>query len=59
VQTQVVDHGGYAGDVVVAAADEADQSLPGVLAQDTDAGEGRGTLLEVGVGISPLLVEGR
>jgi hypothetical protein len=58
VQAQIVNHGGYAEDIVVAAADEADQRFPGVLAQDADASEGRGALLEVGVGGGPLLVEG-
>ena len=59
VQAQVVNHGGYADNVVVAAANEADQSLPSVLAQDTDASEGWGAPFEVGIGGSPLLVEGR
>ena len=47
----------YANDVVVAAADEADQRFPRILPQDAHPGELGGLLLEVGVRAGPFFVQ--
>jgi hypothetical protein len=52
-----VDHARYATDVVVTAADEAYEGLPGILSQDPDARELGRLLPEVGIGGGPLLVQ--
>lgn len=59
VEAQLMDHLADARDVVVAAADEADERFPGVLLENADAGEFGCFLGEVGVGKGPLLVQFR
>lgn len=58
MQTELVHHLGDSGDIVVAAANEADERFPAVLSEDAHAGEFGGLFGEVGVGGRPLSVEG-
>lgn len=58
MRTQLQHHLADARNVVVAAADEGDERLPGVLVEDADAREGGRATGEVGIGEGPLGVEG-
>lgn len=57
LNAQFLDHLRNSGDVVVTAAYEGDKGLPGVLAEDANAGEVGGFLFEIRVLGGPLRVE--
>jgi hypothetical protein len=57
VNTELIDHLGNARNVVVAGANEADESLPSILLEDAYPCELWSLLPEVGVSSRPLIVE--